>query len=107
MQLIGVLEVKSDGTSRAVFAERTEIEGRSHIRLAREVWPGKEALETRWWSLVLDDSRKVRTVRNGSCGDPLLASDVPRIEHALQELGLFGEETMIVVDDGPMVLSRH
>lgn len=105
-QLIGVLELKSDGSSRAVFAERTEIDGRSHIRLARQVWPGKDALETRWWSLVLDDARKVRTIRNGSCGDPLLASDVPRIRRALEELELLGEEVMIVVEDGPMVLLR-
>ncbi len=106
-ELIGVLEIKADGSCRALFAERTEIEGRSHIRLAREIWPGKDSLETRWWSLVLDARHDVRTVRNGSCGDSLLSSDVPRIKRALEELELLGEETMIVVDDAPLVLLRR
>lgn len=106
-QLIGVLEIKADGACRAVFAERAQVDGRSHIRLARTVWPGKDALETRWWSLVLDAQHQVNTIRNGSCGDPLLAVDVPRIRRSLEELGLLGEETMIVVDDGPMVLLRR
>ncbi len=105
-QLIGVLEVRADGTSRAVFAERTEVDGRSHIRLARQVWPGKDALDTKWWSLVLNHQRKVHTVRNGSCGDPLLKADVPRIKRALEELELLAEETMLVVEDGLMVLLR-
>jgi hypothetical protein len=105
-QLIGVLELKADGSCRAVFAERTEVEGRSHIRLARTVWPGKDSLETRWWSLVLDEDHKVRTIRNGSCSDPLLNVDVPRITRALEELELLGKETMLAVDDGPIVLLR-
>lgn len=103
-QLIGVLEVQANGSCRALFAERTEVEGRSHIRLARTVWPGKDSLETRWWSLVLDAHSRVDTVRNGSCGDPLLTADVPRITRALTELGLVGASTMIAVDDGPIVL---
>lgn len=106
-QLIGVLEVKANGHSRAVFAERAEVDGRSHIRLARTVWQGKDSLETRWWSLILDATHKVHTVRNGSCGDPLLKADVPRIRRALEELELLGEEAMIVVEDGPMVLLRR
>lgn len=99
-QLIGVLEAKAD-------AERAEVDGRSHIRLARTVWTGKDSLDTRWWSLVLDASHKVHTVRNGSCGDPLLKADVPRIRRALEELELLGEEAMIVVEDGAMVLLRR
>ncbi|MDP2275636.1 MAG: hypothetical protein Q8N23_03485 [Archangium sp.] len=103
-ELIGVLEVHADGSCRALFAERTEVEGRSHIRLARTVWPGKDSLETRWWSLVLDARYKVDIVRNGSCGDPLLTVDVPRITRALLELELIGASTMIAVDDGPIRL---
>lgn len=41
-----------------------------------------DALDTRWWSLVIDENLKVNTIRNGSCGDPLLARDVPRIVRA-------------------------
>jgi hypothetical protein len=37
-QLIGVLEVKASGDSRALFAERAEVDGRSHIRSARAAW---------------------------------------------------------------------
>ncbi len=106
-QLIGVLEIKADGSCRAVFAERAHVVGRSHIRLARTVWPGKDSLETRWWSLVLDPQHKVNTIRNGSCGDALLAADVPRIRRALEELQLLGEETMIVVEDAPLILLRR
>lgn len=105
-QLIGVLELQADGRCRALFAERTEVDGRSHIRLARTVWPGKDSLETRWWSLVLDGQYKVYTVRNGSCGDSLLTADVPRITRALRELDLIGESTMIAVDDGPIALPQ-
>lgn len=106
-QLIGVLELRADGSCRAVFAERAEIDGRSHIRLARTVWAGKESLDTRWWSLVLDANHQVATIRNGSCGDPLLTADVPRIVQALESLGLMSEETTIAVDDGRPVLPRH
>lgn len=106
-QLIGVLELKADGSCRALFAERTEVEGRCHIRLARTEWPGKDSLETRWWSLVLDPQYKAYIIRNGSCGDPLLTADAPRIIHALAELDLIGVDTMIAVDDGPIVLLQR
>jgi hypothetical protein len=103
-QTIGVLEVRASGRCRAVFAERAEIDGRCHIRLARLAWGPKDALDTRWWSLVLGSDQKVHTVRNGSCGDALNRVDVPRIIHALEELGLANEQVMIAVDDGPAVL---
>ena len=77
METIGVLELRANGNCRAVFAERAAVGGRCHILLARQVWEGKDALDTRWWSLVLDGDRKVFTIRNGSCGDALLGSDVP------------------------------
>lgn len=102
-QLIGVLELRSDNTCRAVFAERTQVDGRCHVLLARQAWGGKDSLDTRWWSLVLDDNLKVHTIRNGSCGDALLTEDVPRIVCALEELKLITTETMIAVDDGPAV----
>jgi len=56
--------------------------------------------------MVLDDDLKVHTIRNGSCGDPLLARDVPRIVRALEELNLLKRDTMIAVDDGPAVFPR-
>jgi hypothetical protein len=106
-QVIGVLEVHADGSSRAVFAERTQVDGRCHVLLARQAWGGKESLETRRWSIVLDrKSRRVDTIRNGSCGDPLLTADVPRIVAALEELDLMAEQTMIAVDDGRSVFPR-
>lgn len=103
-QLIGVLEVRADGTSRAALAERTQVDGRCHVLLAREAWGGKDSLATRWWSLVLTRELKAYSVRNGSCGDALLRADVPRIARALEELGLVSADTMIHVDDGPGVL---
>jgi hypothetical protein len=103
-ETIGVLELKVDGQVRAVFAERVEVDGRCHIRLARQAWEGKDALDTRWWSLVLDRQHKVFTIRNGSCGDKILRSDVPRIIQALKELDLLTRETMIAVDDGGPVI---
>jgi len=102
-ETIGVLELRADGTCRAVFAERVEVDGRCHIRLARQVWPGKDSLDTRWWSLVLDRNHKVFTIRNGSCGDRIERSDVPRIVRALEDLNLMTPETMIHVDDGPAI----
>lgn len=107
METIGVLELRANGSCRAVFAERAEVDGRCHILLARQVWEGKDALDTRWWSLVLDGDNKVFTIRNGSCGDAVLRSDVPRIARALEELDLLTEQTMIAVDDGPPVLPRR
>src|SRR2546423_14969943 len=107
MELIGVLEVRADGTSGAALAERTEIDGRCHIRLARQAWDRKDALETRWWSLVLDENHKAFTVRNGSCGDPVTAADVPRIIKALEDLDLVGPETMIALDKGIPVFPRR
>jgi hypothetical protein len=107
METIGVLELRASGSCRAVFAERAEVDGRCHILLARQVWEGKDALDTRWWSLVLDGDNKVFTIRNGSCGDAVLRSDVPRIARALEELDLLTEQTMIAVDDGPPVLPRR
>src|SRR5687768_12898728 len=83
-QTIGVLELRSDGSCRAVFAERTQVDGRCHVLLARHAWGGKESLETRWWSLVVDQDHKVTTIRNGSCGDTLSVRDVPRIVRALE-----------------------
>src|SRR6266436_1445218 len=68
-ELIGVLEVRADGGCRAALAERVEVDGRCHIRLARTAWNRKDAMETRWWSLVLDRTGKAHTIRNGSCGD--------------------------------------
>jgi hypothetical protein len=105
-QVIGVLELRADGSCRAAFAERTQVDGRCHVLLARQAWGGKDSLETRRWSLVLDRDRKVETIRNGSCGDPLTTRDVPRIIRALEELDLMTEETMIAVDDGPSVFPR-
>ena len=103
-ETIGVLELKADGACRAVFAERVEVDGRCHIRLARQVWEGKDSLDTRWWSLVLDAGHKVFTIRNGSCGDKILRADVPRIIRALEELDLMTRDTMIAVDDGGPVI---
>ena len=105
-QTIGVLELRADGECRAAFAERTQVDGRCHVLLARQAWGGKDSLETRWWSLVLDRQLKVDTIRNGSCGDPLVTADVPRIVHALEEMDLMTERTMIAVDDGPSVFPR-
>jgi hypothetical protein len=103
-ETIGVLELASDGTCRAVFAERAEVDGRCHVLLARKAWGGKSALDTRWWSLVLDRQLKVSTIRNGSCGDPVAKADVPRIVRALAELDLITDETMIAVDEGGAVI---
>jgi hypothetical protein len=106
-QVIGVLEVHADGFCRAAFAERTQVDGRCHVLLARQAWGGKDSLETRWWSLVLDrGTHKVNTVRNGSCGDALRTQDVPRVVAALEELDLLTEQTMVAVDDGPSVFPR-
>lgn len=105
-QVIGVLELREDGSFRAAFAERTQVDGRCHVLLARQAWGGKESLETRRWSLVLDRNHKVDTIRNGSCGDRLLTQDVPRIIAALEALDLMTEQTMIAVDDGPSVFPR-
>jgi hypothetical protein len=102
-ELIGVLEVRADGSCRAAVAERVEVDGRCHIRLAREAWQGKDALETRWWSMVLDGIGQAYTIRNGSCGDSVTAADVPRIVAALDSLRLASPRTMIAVDDGPAV----
>ena len=106
-QVIGVLELRADDTCRAVFAERTQVDGRCHVLLARQAWGGKESLETRRWSLVIDRrSRRVDTIRNGSCGDPLVTADVPRIVAALESLDLMMDHTMIAVDDGPSAFPR-
>ena len=103
-ETIGVLEVQADGSCRAVFAERVEVDGRCHVLLARKAWGGKIALDTRWWSLVLDDNHKVETIRNGSCGDRLTRSDVPRIIRALTELELITDDTQIATDDAGSVI---
>ena len=103
-ETIGVLELQADGQCRAVFAERVEVDGRCHVLLARKAWGGKNALDTRWWSLVLDRQCKVTTIRNGSCGDALTKADVPRIIRALADLDLLTDDTMIAVDDGPAVI---
>lgn len=105
-QTIGVLEMRGDGRCRAAFAERTQVDGRCHVLLARQAWGGKDSLATRWWSLVLDRNLKVDTIRNGSCGDPLRTRDVPAIVHALEEMDLLTEHTMVAVDDGPSVFPR-
>ena len=76
--------------------------------LARKAWGGKNALDTRWWSLVIDRRYKVATIRNGSCGDALTTADVPRIIRALTELDLLTGDTMfIAVDDGMSVIIGH
>ncbi|HEY5923272.1 MAG TPA: hypothetical protein VIV11_16445 [Kofleriaceae bacterium] len=102
-ELIGVLEVRADGSARVAIAERVEVDGRCHIRLARTAWNSKDALETRWWSLVLDGQGKAYTVRNGSCGDSVTTADVPRIMQALESLRLASPLTMIALDDAPAV----
>jgi hypothetical protein len=103
-ETIGVLELASDGRCRVVLAERVEVDGRCHVLLARKAWGGKDALETRWWSLVIDKDLKVATVRNGSCGDAVTKADVPRIIQALTELDLISNHTMIAVDAGGSVI---
>ena len=103
-ETIGVLELAADGSCRAVFSQRVEVDGRCHVLLARKAWGGKDALETRWWSLVLDRELKVATIRNGSCGDAVTTADVPRIIRALTELDLITDRTMIAVDDGGSVI---
>ena len=100
-ELIGVLELRGDDSSRAVFAERVEVDGKCHILLAKQAWGPKDSLDTRWWSLVLDVNHKAYSVRTGSCGDPLLKADVPRVARALEELGLLTEHTMLHLADGP------
>jgi hypothetical protein len=102
-ELIGVLEVRADGSCRVAIAERVEVDGRCHIRLARTAWESKDAIETRWWSLVLDKQGKAYTVRNGSCGDALTSADVPRIMSALESLRLASPLTMLALDDAPAV----
>ena len=102
-ELIGVLEVRADGSCRAALAERVEVDGRCHIRLARTAWSGKDALDTRWWSLVLDRHGKAFTVRNGSCGDALTTADLPRIVSALESLRFASPMTMIALDDASAV----
>jgi hypothetical protein len=101
-ETIGVLEVRGDGSCRAAFADRAEVDGRCHVRLARLAWGPKDSLDTRWWSLVLGRDRKVHTVRNGSCGDALTLADVPRVMRALEELGL-ANESIFFLDDAPAV----
>jgi hypothetical protein len=98
---IGVLEIREDGAFRVVLAERVEVDGRCHVLLARRAWGGKDARETKWWSLSLNAAHKIEVVRNGSCGDRVLTSDVPRITRAIEALDLMCERTMIAVDDGP------
>ena len=102
-ELIGVLELRADGSCRVAIAERVEVDGRCHVRLARTAWQSKDALETRWWSLVLDRDLRAYTVRNGSCGDAVTNADVPRIVGALDSLRLASPFTMIAVDGGPAV----
>ena len=82
---------------------QVEVDGRCHIRLARAAWNGKDALETRWWSMVLDGQGKAYTIRNGSCGDVVTTADVPRILSALESLRLASPRTMIALDDAPAV----
>jgi hypothetical protein len=103
-ETIGVLELAADGRCRVVLAERVEVDGRCHVLLARKAWGGKDAMETRWWSLVIDRDLKVSLVRNGSCGDAVTKEDVPRIIQALTELDLISDHTMIAVDAGGSVI---
>jgi hypothetical protein len=102
-ELIGVLEVRGDGSCRAALAQRVEVDGRCHIRLARTAWGGKDALDTRWWSMVLDGHGKAHTIRNGSCGDAITTGDVARIVRALESLRFASPRTMLALDDGPAV----
>ena len=106
-QAIGVLEVRADGSCRAAIGNRAELDGGTHIRLAREAWGWKDALDTRWWSLVLDPDFRAYTVRNGSCSDPLNGDDVPRVVAALEELGLMSDRTFVHPDDGPCLCFRR
>lgn len=106
-QTIGVLELREDGSCRAAFAERVEVDGRCHIMLARRAWGPKPTRGTKWWSLVLNEAGKVFTIRNGSCGDPLLLADVPAIIEGLESLDLHTEDTMLAVDDAPSVFPWH
>jgi hypothetical protein len=99
-ELIGVLEVRVDGSCRAAIAERVEVDGRCHIRLARTAWGSKDAIETRWWSMVLD-AHGAYTIRNGSCGDTITKADVPRVIAALESLRLASPRTMLALDDAP------
>lgn len=99
-ETIGVLELRADGRCRAVLAERVEVDGRCHVLLARHAWGGKDAPDTRWWSLEMDEDQKVLTVRNGSCGDPVRPDDTTRIARAVESLGLAAATTMIAVDKG-------
>lgn len=103
-ELIGVFEVRADGGCRAAIASRLEVDGRCHVRLARQAWEGKDALETRWWSMVLDGRGKANTIRNGSCGDSLLAADAPRVIAALESLRLSTPSTMLALDDAPAIV---
>jgi hypothetical protein len=103
-ETIGVLELAADGRCRVVLAERVEVDGRCHVLLARKAWGGKDAMETRWWSLVIGRDLKVETVRNGSCGDAVTTADIPRIVRVLTELDLIADRTMIAVDDGGSVI---
>lgn len=102
-ELIGVLEVRDDGSARVAIAERVRVDGRCHIRLARAAWDSKDAITTRWWSLVLDPNGKAFTVRNGSCGDALTTADVPRVKAALESLRLASPGTMLALDDAVAV----
>lgn len=102
-ELIGVLELRADGACRAAIAERVRVDGRCHIRLARAAWQGKDALATRWWSLVFAGDGTVFTVRTGSCGDALLAADVSRVMAALEALRFASPQTMLALDDAPAV----
>ncbi|HEV7557447.1 MAG TPA: hypothetical protein VGO00_18410 [Kofleriaceae bacterium] len=102
-ELIGVLELRADDSCRAAIAERVEVDGRCHIRLARTAWANKDSLDTRWWSIVLDASGKAFTIRNGSCGDSLTTADVPRVVRALESLRLAAPTTMLALDDASAV----
>jgi hypothetical protein len=100
-QLIAVLELRADNTCRLAIADRVEVDGRCHIRLARTAWNGKDARDTRWWSVVFDPNNKALIIRNGSCGDPVTLADVPRIVAAIESLDLAAPHTMIAIDDHP------
>ena len=68
-QTIGVLEMKADGSCRAAFAERTQVDGRCHVLLARQAW-GPCHID---WSWPRFDFRVggEETGRGGPAGGPV------------------------------------
>lgn len=83
-ELIGVLEVRADGNRRAAIAERARVDGRCHIRLARQAWTGKDALETRWWSMALAGPAGRCSDVGAAIADAALRTDRDQLAHVCQ-----------------------